>query len=76
MGSISFLALILPLLPFIVIIIITIFVVRVIRRMEHRAEERLLLDKENMVFHQEQMKAMNELNQRLTNIETLLKDVD
>lgn len=72
----SLLLAILPLLPILLIIIVCIFIVRIVQRMERRAEERLQLDKENVSFQHQQMKAINELNQRLTNIEAILKDVD
>lgn len=69
----SFLTLILPVIIFIIIII---FVIRIVRRMERRADERLKLDKEIALSQQQQMQAINELNQRLTNIEKLLKEVE
>jgi uncharacterized coiled-coil protein SlyX len=41
--------------------------------MERRADERLKLDKENATFQQQQIQ---EINNRLTNIEKILKEVD
>lgn len=41
--------------------------------MDHRAEERLKLDKENTSAQQQKIKSMNE---RLTKIESILKEVD
>ncbi|MEH7120502.1 hypothetical protein V7128_24235 [Neobacillus vireti] len=71
--SFAFAPLILPLLLFIFIII---FVMKIVRRFERRAEERLKLDKENSSLQEQQIKAINELNERLTKIENLLKEVD
>ncbi|WP_078381099.1 hypothetical protein [Sutcliffiella halmapala] len=64
------------LVPILFLILIIIFIVRAFRRMEARAEERLKLDRENIAFQQVQIKANNELNERLSNIEKLLKEVD
>jgi hypothetical protein len=50
-----------------------IFGIRVVRRMELRADERLKLDKENAALQQRQIQ---EINNRLTNIEKILKEVD
>ncbi|WP_141434337.1 hypothetical protein [Bacillus sp. 03113] len=63
-------------LPVLLIFFILIYVIRIVRRVERRAEDRLKLDKENATFQQQQMKAINELNNRLTNIENMLKEVD
>lgn len=52
---------------------IVVFVISVIRRMERRAEERLTLDKETAHLQQLQIQ---EINNRLTNIENILKQVD
>jgi hypothetical protein len=60
-------------LPILVLIFIIVFVIRVIRRMEHRAEERLKIDKETSQLQQQQIQ---EINKRLTNIENILKEVD
>ncbi|QED46672.1 hypothetical protein [Cytobacillus dafuensis] len=64
------------LIPLLITILIIIFVIRIVRRMESRADERLKLDKENAVYQQEQMQAIKELNNRLTNIENMLKEVE
>lgn len=61
------------LIPILVVIFIFIFAVRIVRRMERRADERLRLDKENMQLQQQQIQ---EINNRLTNIERILKEVD
>ncbi|MFO1442537.1 hypothetical protein KDN24_04735 [Bacillus sp. Bva_UNVM-123] len=64
------------LIPIVVTIIVIIFILRIVRRMERRADERLQLDKENVSFQQQQMLAIKELNNRLTNIENMLKEVE
>jgi sensor domain CHASE-containing protein len=63
-------------LPLIILIVALIFVVRIIKRMERRTDERLKLDKENAAFQQQQLQTINELNNRLTNIENMLKEVE
>jgi Na+-transporting methylmalonyl-CoA/oxaloacetate decarboxylase gamma subunit len=63
-------------LPLILVILVLIFVIRIVKRMERRADQRLNLDKENAVFQQQQLKTINELNNRLTNIENMLKEVE
>lgn len=62
-----------PLIPVLLILCIFIFGISVVRRMERRAEERLKLDKENAALQQQQIQ---EINNRLTNIEKILKEVD
>jgi len=64
------------LLPVVLFIVILMYIIRVVRRVEKRAEERLKLDKESSALQQQQMKAINELNVRLTNIETVLKEIE
>lgn len=64
------------LIPILITIFIIIFVIRTVKRMERRADERLLLDKENASLQQQQMQAINELKNRLTTIENLLKEVE
>ena len=60
-------------LPILVLIFIIGLVIRFIRRMEHRAEERLKLDKETTQLQQQQIQ---EINKRLTNIENILIEVN
>lgn len=72
----GFVSLITLVLPVILIIVLIIYVTRIVRRTEQRAEERLRLDKENSALQQQQMQAMTELNNRLTRIENMLKDVE
>lgn len=67
---------IVPLIFFILIIILIIFAFRFVRRLEKRAEERLRLDQENAAFQKNQTEAINELNERLTKIENMLKEVE
>jgi PleD family two-component response regulator len=57
-------------------LVLIIFLVRFMRRSEKRANERLQLEKENIQFQQHQIAAITELNNRLTSIEKLLKEVD
>lgn len=68
-----FLSLFLPLVPVLIFILLILFVVRAVHRMERRAEERLKLDKENAALQQKQIQ---DVNDRLTRIETILKEVD
>jgi len=53
-----------------------IFIIRYFKRMEKRAEERLILEREHIAFQQKQVKVNEELNQRLTSIEKILKEVE
>lgn len=72
----SFMTLIMAVLPIILIIGVIIYVTRIVRRSEQRADERLKLDKENFNIQQQQIAAMTELNNRLTRIEKMLKEVE
>ncbi|MGP1906949.1 hypothetical protein ACTSEZ_02200 [Metabacillus sp. JX24] len=69
-----------PLLFFIIFIIFIIlpliFIIRYFKRMEKRAEERLKLERDHAAFQQKQVKVNEELNQRLTSIEKMLKEVE
>lgn len=60
-------------MPFLLILIIIIFGISVVRRMDRRAEERLKLEKENAELQQQQFQ---EIKDRLSNIEKILKEVD
>lgn len=64
---------VIPMIPVLIFIVILIFLINVVRRMERRADERLKLDKENATLQQQQIQ---EINNRLTNIEKILKEVD
>ncbi|MFX3617635.1 MAG: hypothetical protein ACE3JK_08905 [Sporolactobacillus sp.] len=70
---ISLTALLIPLVPVLIFILLTFFVVRVLHRMERRADERLKIDRENMTLQQKQMQGIDD---RLTRIENMLKEVD
>jgi len=59
------------LLPLLVLVFIFVFVI--FRRVERRAEERLKIEKESAQLQQQQIQ---EINKRLTTIETILKQVD
>jgi large-conductance mechanosensitive channel len=64
---------IISLIPFLLILFVIIFGIGVVRRMERRADERLKLEKENAALQQQQFQ---EIKDRLTNIEKILKEVD
>lgn len=72
MGDVI-ISLLVPLIPILFFIVIFIFLIGIIRRMERRADERLKIDKENTNLLQQQIQ---EINQRLANIEKTLKEVD
>lgn len=72
----TILPLLLPIIAIVIILIVLVFVIRTAQRMEHRAEERLKLDRENTQMQREQTKKMDELNHRLTGIELMLKEVE
>ncbi|ULT59243.1 hypothetical protein L1999_12240 [Neobacillus drentensis] len=63
-------------LPILLVIVLIVYIIRVVRRTERRAEERLKLEQENTHFQQQQLKAINDLSTRLTNIESMLKEVE
>lgn len=66
-----------PIIIMILMVSVPLFVIiRLFRRMEARAEERLKLDREQISFQKNQLKASQELNRRLTNIENMLKEVE
>lgn len=71
--KITFLFFILGVLPFLLIIFILVFVINSIRGINRRSEERLKLEKENLNLQQNQIQ---ELTNRLTKIENILKEVD
>lgn len=64
---------ILSIIPALIFLLILIFGIRFALRMERRSEERLRLDKENTSLLQQQIM---EVNERLTKIENILKEVD
>ncbi|MBU9722419.1 MULTISPECIES: hypothetical protein [Bacillaceae] len=69
----ALLPLLMMLIPLGIVVFIIVFVIKTVRRMDQRAEERLKLDKENAALQQQQM---NEINNRISNIERMLKEID
>lgn len=69
----GFISLIVAFIPMIIFILILIFGIRFALRLERRSEERLKIDKENTSLLQQQIR---EINDRLTAIEKVLKEVD
>lgn len=71
---------VLSLLPFILFliffIIVVTFIYRYVKRSERRADERLAIEKKRTQYQQEQQQLINELSQRVTRIESLLKEVE
>ncbi|MEC2054249.1 hypothetical protein I6J18_00125 (plasmid) [Peribacillus psychrosaccharolyticus] len=60
-------------LPLIIGIFIIIFIVLTVKKNGRRADERLKIERENMSVQQ---KKIDEMNQRLINIEKILKEVE
>jgi heme/copper-type cytochrome/quinol oxidase subunit 2 len=76
-GEVEILTTLGPIIIMILMISVPLFVIiRLFRRMEARAEERLKLDREQISFQKNQLKASQELNRRLINIENMLKEVE
>jgi len=74
LGSMLIIApFVIQLIPIVIFVVIFIFLVGIIRRMEKRADERLKIEKENATLLQQQIQ---EINQRLKNIEKTLLEVD
>ncbi|TQS74235.1 hypothetical protein DX933_12975 [Ornithinibacillus gellani] len=63
-------------MPIILAITAIILVIRFVKRAEARADERLKMDQENASNQQAQLQMMNELGEKITRIERLLKDVE
>jgi len=61
------------LLPVIFIVLIVIFVVKTVKRFEQRADEKLTIEKENNRLLQSKV---NDLDERLIGIESMLKEVE
>ncbi|WP_217587305.1 hypothetical protein [Lentibacillus saliphilus] len=64
------------LLPVVVIVLVLVYVIRLVRRMERRAEERLQFEKENAAHQEQHIEVIHDVQDRLSNIERILKDVD
>ena len=69
----GFLPLLTMFAPILFLLIIVFYVVKSIKRFEKRADEKLALDKENT---QQLQTKVNVLDERLTIIEKMLKEVD
>ena len=52
------------------------FVKRLIQRWEKRSDEKLQIEKQNTAIQHQQMKTLNDLNERLLNVEKTLKAVE
>ncbi|GGA48285.1 hypothetical protein [Psychrobacillus lasiicapitis] len=77
MDGITIFGIFLSLLPLIIFIgifvAIIVFIVSVVKRFERRADERLALEKENTNLLQSKL---NGIDERLSTIEKMLKDVE
>ncbi|MBS2968101.1 hypothetical protein J9317_04945 [Metabacillus sp. KIGAM252] len=69
-------ALLITFLPLIITVCGLIFIIRAFRRFEVRAQERLHLEKENLASNEQQMRRIQDLNQRMISIENILKQVE
>ena len=72
----QFISIILVLLPVAFILFLFMFVKRLIQRWEKRSDERLQIEKQNTAIQHQQMKTLNDLNERLLNVEKTLKAVE
>jgi len=78
MGDILFqlISIITLILPIAFIVFLFVYVKRLIQRMEKRSDERLQIDQQNTAIQQQQMKTLNDLNVRISNVEKILKEVE
>ena len=76
MGDILFqlISIITLILPIAFIVFLFVYVKRLIQRMEKRSDERLQIDQQNTAIQQQQMKTLNDLNVRISNVEKILKE--
>lgn len=65
--------LVLLLVPIGLVVLIIYFIIKIIKRFDERANEKLMLERENTLAIQ---KRVDDLNGRLTNIEKMLKEVE
>lgn len=77
-GDILFqlISIVMFLLPIAFIVFLFLYVKRLIQRMEKRSDERLQIDQQNTAIQQQQMKTLNDLNVRISNVEKVLKEVE
>lgn len=64
------------LFPIAAFILIIYFGIKYVKRAEKRADERLKLDKESSILHEQQLKLIESLNVRLSRIEKTLNEID
>ena len=78
MGDILFqlISIIMLILPVAFFVFLFLYVKRLIQRMEKRSDERLQIDQQNTAIQQQQMKTLNDLNVRISNVEKILKEVE
>ena len=77
-GDILFqlISIVMFLLPIAFIVLLLLYVKRLIQRMEKRSDERLQIDQQNTELQKQQIKTLNDLNERILNVEKILKDVE
>ena len=77
-GDILFqlISIVIFLLPLVFIVLLLLYVKRLIQRMEKRSDERLQIDQQNTELQKQQIKTLNDLNERILNVEKILKDVE
>ncbi len=78
MGDVLFqlISIITLILPVAFIVFLFVYVKRLIQRMEKRSDERVQIDQQNTAIQQQQMKTLNDLNVRISNVEKILKEVE
>ncbi|MGE7922536.1 hypothetical protein ACQKND_05070 [Viridibacillus arvi] len=60
-------------MPILIAIIVMMFVIYTVKKYNRRADERLQIERENL---QVQQKMITEMNERIINIEKMLKEVE
>lgn len=60
----------------IVIVALIIFIVRFLKRLEQRSIERLNVEKEKLIIQKQHFNSINELSDRIINIEKMLNKVE
>ena len=60
-------------LPIILILIVLFFIVKTVKKYEKRADERLRLEKQHI---ESNLKQLDEIHQKIDNIEKMLKDIE
>ncbi|MER2058715.1 MAG: hypothetical protein ABTA16_07825 [Niallia sp.] len=76
MQLFSFINLLIFILPVLIILGFLVYLARYLKRAESRADEKLIIEKENVEYQKEQITALSKIKERIVDIEKMLDETN